>query len=412
MNSLKVKGITRFYTAQPVAASEDGSLPTTIEVLKVGMWDTPYHGMFMVTPDDLQQYVANFNADIRPSSSTQGLPIDLEHESDGGAFGWMTNLRVSPDGMTLLADVSWTTEGARLITDGTYKFFSPEFCPDFYEDPETFGAYYENVLIGGGLTNRPLFKDLKPVMASDKSDKTTSGLTGDKLSNTIFIKIGEKSVNLEEIRTKAAADLSAEEARFVADNKDQLSDDERAKFGLAKAEEVPAEPVAPVAPVEEPVEEPVAPVAAGDKTGTVSITASELETLKASAERGNKAFIELETKKASDKVEAHVARGAIKSEQKDAAVELLMASDKSVRENFESFLTGLPENKLVTAGETGSGKETTVGSAYAELSKKANDLIAEEKAAGRTMDFGKAVATVSSSNPDLAKAYEAETTGK
>jgi hypothetical protein len=417
MNTLKVKGIASFYTAQPVSASEDGTLPSTIEVLKVGMWDTPYHGMFMVTQEDLQEYVDNFAADIRPSSSTQGLPIDLEHDTDGGAYGWMTNLRISPDGMTLLSDVSWTPEGAQLIKDGVYKFFSPEFCPDFYEDPESFGSYFENVLIGGGLTNRPLFKDLKPVTASDKAGETTSGLTGDKLSNTIFIKLGEKSVNLETIRTKAAADLSTDEQRFVADNKDQLTADERAKFGLTASEDEAAAKAKADADAKAAADKVAADAAeaaktASDKSGTVAVNASEYEALKASAERGNQAFVELETKKASDKVDTHIARGAVKSSQKDSAVSMLMASDKGVRESFEKFLAELPENKLVTAGEKGDGGANTVGGAYAEISKRANDMIKEAKADGRVIEYGVAVNEVSKQDPELAKAYQAEISGK
>ncbi len=79
-----------------IKADDSGSLPSKIEVLQTGMWDAPYHGMFMVTPEDLQQYIQNFSANVRPSSSTKGLPIDLDHDA-GAAAGWMTALNALPN---------------------------------------------------------------------------------------------------------------------------------------------------------------------------------------------------------------------------------------------------------------------------------------------------------------------------
>ena len=147
-------------TFRAITADANGQLPTRIEILKIGMWDTPNHGMFMITADDISEMIVNFQAGVGlPGQGLIGAPIDFGHESDEEAAGWMTQL--STDGTTLYADVTWTSAGMEALNGGTYKCFSPEFypgCRGGWEDPESYGTYIPNVLVVGGLTNIPLFK--------------------------------------------------------------------------------------------------------------------------------------------------------------------------------------------------------------------------------------------------------------
>lgn len=389
-------------TKLSLKANEDGSAPSEIELLRTGMWDAPYHGMFMVTPEDLQEYVQHFNDDLRPSSSTQGLPIDLEHEIDDGAVGWIMSLSVRQNetgGFSLWGGVTWTPDGAQALMNGEYKFFSPEFCPDYYIDPET-GEEYSNVLIGGGLTNRPLFKDLKPVMASEDAGKSTSGLTDESQAHKIFIKLeGHEMPTLEEVKSKPVAELNEAERKLLADNKDQLTADERATYGLEEA------PVAPVVPA---VVEPVAPVAASTtKTGKVEVDATELESLKASAARADELFLESETKKAEELVDKQIARGAIKAGQKNDITGILLASSKAQRAAVEKFLSELPENKLVTAGEIGNAGGVGTGgtSAKDQLRDKATEIV---KAHDGKLPYADAMRQAVRENSELAKQYADE----
>jgi hypothetical protein len=60
---------------------------TRIEVLKTGTWKTA-KGNFSLSASDLKQMAQNYASDVRPHSSTHGLPIDEEH-SKKAALGWL-----------------------------------------------------------------------------------------------------------------------------------------------------------------------------------------------------------------------------------------------------------------------------------------------------------------------------------
>jgi hypothetical protein len=365
-----------------VEADDAGfTVPKEIQILKTGEWDTPNHGKFTVTEADLDAYIKHFDDKVRA-----GVPIDLEHRKRGDeAYGWVEGLRKAGDG--LWASVSWTKSGASLLADKAYKYFSPEFYPKGYTDPET-GKSYDNVLIAGALTNRPLFKSLNPIVANDKS----GNLDGD--SNIIYADEGDQSVQLDQIRSKDISALTEGEQTFLSEHKAELSETEQTKFGLAEAK------------VEEPV---VNEVAASDDV--VKVSASEfnamkaqLEALKVSAADGVSAKAELEKTKATNFVTEQVARGAIKADDLGSAVELLTSAAPKQREALESFMTKLPDHKLVVAGEIGSSDE---GSANAtnDLIKLASDLALEKK-----IPYDQALLEVSLSKPELVKAHDASRT--
>lgn len=404
-----------------IKATDAGAAPTEIELLRTGMWDTPYHGMFMVTPDDLRQYVENFKNDVRPSSSTEGLPIDREHESDDGAAGWIMDLevRANGDGESLWGTkINWTPKAEQEIVDGEFKFFSPEFCPDYYEDPEEYGAFFENVLIGGGITNRPLFKDLKPLMASDSAGDSTSGLTRSKQLDTIYIKAGEKSMLvLEEVRKLEASALDADQKKFLEDHKAELTADERTKFSLT-ADDDTAAAEAKAKADKEAADKKVADDAAAEAAKTASdrtagISASDaakiqaaggVEALLASADQGKKAYSELQTKKASDLVDGHVKRGAVKASSKDRVTKLLLASEANgTRVDLEALLSELPDNKNILAGELGGGGLEASG-AVEELNTKTTAYMK----ANEGVDYAKAQSEVLASDKDLNARVNAE----
>ncbi len=406
----KAAGLIDVKTARTrivLKANDQGKAPTEIELLQTGMWDTPYHGMFMVTVDDLREYMANIAADIRPSSSTVGLPIDREHEaySTDGAAGWMKtfDVRTNADGGYSLwcTFVEWTPEAAQEIVDGKWKFFSPEFCPDYYEDPEEYGKYYTNVLLGGGLTNRPLFKGLKPLMAHDGTSDNISGLTGSQGLDIIYVKAGEnnKMLVLSEVRKIKASDLNDEQKSFLADHKAELTDTERKDFGLEEATPAPAADPAVPAPA------PAAPVAASTQpqAGTISAddaaaikAAGGVQALLASAQKGAEAHTELQTKKANDIADGHIKRGAVKGSSRDKVTKLLLASDANgTRADLEALLTELPDNENVKASELGHGGAS--GTAVEELTAK----VKEYMTANEGKDYATAQKFILANNTDL-----------
>lgn len=384
---------------QNVVLDADG-VPEEIEILQPGAWDTPGHGEFEVTNNDLEQYVSNFNAGVR-----KGVPIDLEHKTDGGAVGWVKELAVKAG--SLWGKVEWNTQGKTLLQDKAYKYFSPEFAPKGYKDPEGKGEF-DNVLIGGALTNRPLFKALKPVVANDEggkpdSQKTISSLTSSSGKHIIYAE-EEASVNIEDVRKKSPADLTEDEKNFLVEHKSELSDTEVQTFGLQdQPVEGGKEGEAIVEPAK-PAETPAEPVAADDKTkGGVVISADEHAALVRMANEGAEARRMLAQKEASDKVDEHVKRGAIKASQAEQAIDFLMASDSKSVKKFEEFLKELPSNDLVTAGEMGDSAAIDAKKADS-LDAKAQEIMAADK----TIEYSVALKMAASQEPHLAKTYDKE----
>ncbi|MDQ0923330.1 hypothetical protein QF038_001838 [Pseudarthrobacter sp. W1I19] len=380
------------YRAIAIKADSSGNLPTEIQLLTPGNWKTPWHGDFEITQADISQFAANFAAGISRVNKTSPLPINYDHSS-GAAAGWIHGLEDRGADGLWGTGIEWTPSGAQKVRDHEYAFFSPEFNTRdlMYEDPEEAGTRVPNVLSAAALTNSPLFKKLKPVMASEGGSK------------------GEDRMKLEDVRKKALADLDDAEKKFLAEHKDELTVEERKSFDVqTDADKAAEQEAADKAAADKEAEEKAAAEKVEASAKTVTINASDLAKLKADAARGVEAAEKLARTEASSFVSEHIARGAIKSGQKDEAVEILLASSPKQRENLEKFLKGLPENKLITAGEMGGGGDggTDSQTAADELDKLTSDYAAEKK-----ISYAQALQHVASAKPELYAAAN-KVTGK
>lgn len=135
---------------------------TQIEIMRTGTWKHPAYGKFSISEKDIEDFILHFNEKVRGVD----IAIDLEHGETphkGASVGWIKSL--SKQGNSLLAEIEWTELGKEKLKAKEYKYFSPEFKFS-YEDHET-GKKYSNVLMGGGLTNRPFIKNMQPVLLSE-----------------------------------------------------------------------------------------------------------------------------------------------------------------------------------------------------------------------------------------------------
>lgn len=432
-------GVDRLSKLITIAANDSGDLPEEIEVLMTGMWDAPYHGVFMITPQDLQQYVDNFNNDVRASSSSIGLPIDYEHDADGGAAGWITGLRIgqpsdpalaSQGVQSLWASVTWTPPGAEAVQGGVYKFISPEFCPEGYIDPEGQLQPLDNVFIGAGLTNRPLLKGLQPVSASERSQNVLDRATENNNTNDkLFINIkagqnkGERQVDLSQILQKDPANLSDEEKQTLADHKDELSADQVAKFGLdgsasSNEDETSDDENTNTNTNDESEEsqvnsQPTATAVAASE-GNIVISKSELESLKASAANGELAHQKLQRAEAAEHVDSlcfnEQSGVRVKPELRDATVDLYVSMNDKQRSAFDKLMEGVtPVADRLQFNETGNSNDPGLvqNGAYNQVKEAADKLVSE----GKAKNFGEAVQTVMANDKSLAAQYEKEVYG-
>lgn len=386
------------------AASGDG---VQLEVLQAGVWRTLYHGDFMITPDDLQAYVDNFVAGVGlPGNGKDGAPIDYKHESWDKAAGWMTDLKVQED--SLIATVTWTPAGRQAILDGEFKYFSPEFYPIGRggwcdsEDPE---VVVNNVLVGGGLTNIPLFKDLSGLKASAGGREQTIFIADKPITAS-----KENQMDLATVRTKKAADLTDAEKAFVNEHTADFTDAEKTALGLEVAANPAQDPAADPNKndnpegdkVETPTEAQETAVAASlKKKGFEVVEASRLKRLEDTA-------ADYEKKEARATVVAAAARGAIKADQIDKWADRLVAASATVRKDLEQALADLPSNEILAASqgadEKGSGDATEI---VDELKTKTLAKVAASKEAGTTLTYGQAQAALLREDSDLNTRVEA-----
>lgn len=142
-----------------------------ITVAKTGTWKHPHYGEFKITKQVMADFVKHFKAKTRKVD----IGIDVEHRSYNGYVGWIKDMFIK--GNATKAVVEWTRKGREALEEKTYKYFSPEIA-FVYEDMETHETY-NNVIIGGGITNRPYFKGMKPLLASEGKSKTDDVKGGD-----------------------------------------------------------------------------------------------------------------------------------------------------------------------------------------------------------------------------------------
>lgn len=381
------KGNFRTYTT--IKASDSGELPTEIQVLLPGDWTYNLkYPPFQVTAEHIRQMVANFKASVR-----KDVMIDVDHDG-GKAAGWVVDL-IDKAGEGLWAKVDWTVYGEDLLKNRLYKLMSPEFSLD-YLDPEN-GQPYGAVFIAGSLVNRPLFKKLNAVVASEKGLTSTSG---------IMLVLSQETMTLEEIKTKNKEDLTPEEVTFLKEHSAELSDEEKTKFDLVeqpkedpKIEEPKSEDPKPEEPkVEEPkVEDPKPePEVKGSESETVTIKASEYaEFMKAKAA--------LIAKEASETIQAFVCNekgGVIMDKDKDAFTSFYLKCSDEQKVEFKKLLALIPK-KVIIAGEIGEGQ----GASSKNPLEQVEELIAQKMKANEKVDYATALSSVRTENPDLWKEY-------
>ena len=143
-------------------------------------------GGVKLTSAMFDDFVKNFHANVVNRVDTDGRPtldIDYEHKTDPkygmDAAGWIGDVEkrfLFENGKRIatlwIKPTEWTPAAQEVIKTGAKKFFSIEYKLK-YEDKDT-GKTYNNVLLGGGLTNRPYLHGIAPVMlTADMASRLT-----------------------------------------------------------------------------------------------------------------------------------------------------------------------------------------------------------------------------------------------
>ena len=155
---MRLKG-TSLHSA--ILFQENVPVPNLVQILRVGKFNHPVYGAFEITAQTLSEMKANFDNKIRGID----MAFDYYHASDEDASGWVKALELKEDGTELWSEVEWTPKAKQKLMDRELRYFSPDFAFQ-WTDPET-NRTFNNVLFGGGLTNRPFLKEMTAIVADE-----------------------------------------------------------------------------------------------------------------------------------------------------------------------------------------------------------------------------------------------------
>jgi len=193
-------GLVRFLS-QKIELAE-GQKSSWVTLTRYGDFYDPRYGNFSITLDMLAQMVSNFDKRVLG----QDVFIDVSHRPSEGSAAKILKLTV--ENGRLRALVEWTRFGIEAIRDRGFTYLSAEFA-DAWKDNEK-QAEHGCVLIGAGLTIRPVIKNLDPVQLAVEDDDHAAGARlciSAGLLRELSTQIStEKSMNyLEQLKAKLLA---------------------------------------------------------------------------------------------------------------------------------------------------------------------------------------------------------------
>lgn len=217
---------TGFY-ALPRIELEDGARNvSTLQVLPEGKFKHPWYGDLDFTAPTLRAMQRNFDRKVL------GIDIMVDEGHDRSkSLGWFRAIKHRSDhemnGVKyagLFAEVEWTDLGRSLLERDIYRYFSAEVGS--FVGPD--GKKYPNVLFGGGLTNRPFFKQMPAVKFENGTaeDRFHIGLFDDNM--WAFSDVDEEEEEEEEERTfyrGYSAEGNEDDLAVVDEEEDEEEDD-------------------------------------------------------------------------------------------------------------------------------------------------------------------------------------------
>lgn len=203
----------RFVSGLPKALSESltGDAPKSwVTVTRTGTFFDRRYGQFEITRAMLAEMVANFDA----NTYGQEIFFDVSHEPDKGASAKLIKLAIEGDRLRAL--VEWTKYGVEAVKERGFRYLSAEFDENWQDNEKR--ATHGCVLLGAGLTIRPVIKHLDPISLSEQNDSDTAAIL---LHPTLLSELMNEVKNtmnkhLEELKKQLAAKGLSEAAITAA----------------------------------------------------------------------------------------------------------------------------------------------------------------------------------------------------
>jgi len=236
---VRLSGSNAFSTIQ---LKEGAPVPKDVQVLRVGNFKHPRYGTFEITRQVLAEMKKNFDDRVRGIDTA----FDYFHDSDKEASAWVEKLELREGGDQLWAVVDWTPAAEKKLAERELRYFSPDFAFK-WTDPES-GVEHDNVLFGGGLTNRPFVKEMSAIVADEKQTGETDMTELEKAQKALkeseakVIKLTEDKASVEQQLAAAPApskvsELEAQIAKLQQELAAAKQSEQAALSEKAKSEE-------------------------------------------------------------------------------------------------------------------------------------------------------------------------------
>lgn len=147
------------FSLSPVESFQfSGDDGVWIEALEAKTYHTAGYGEVPITLDKLNNLATSVKKNVRGID----LATDYSHGKDvakgGKASGTIKDAKVEAD--KLMLQVQFTDTAKAEIKAGEWKYFSSDWLDTYVHED---GSKHTDVLLGGGLTNRPIAKGLNPL---------------------------------------------------------------------------------------------------------------------------------------------------------------------------------------------------------------------------------------------------------
>jgi phage I-like protein len=192
--------IYKFPVIQLSESLVEPGVTKPMQLLRTGDFHHGPYGNFKISSKMLSEMVENFNSGIRGIKPA----LDYGHNSEDVAAGWFKRIYLSDDGTELWGDVDLTPVAIKKLSDKEYGYVSAEFDPS-YETNENPKKKVGAVLLGAGLTNRPVIKAMKPVIELSEGGKMDVKELEEKLMGTEK-KLGEYEDKMKKLMESAGSD--------------------------------------------------------------------------------------------------------------------------------------------------------------------------------------------------------------
>lgn len=191
-------GRVRFLSSAVKLA--DDQKTSWITLTRTGTFNDPRYGDFEITRAMLAQMVANFDNRVLG----QDVFIDVAHKPDDGAAAKV--MRLSVEGDRLRALVEWTPYGIQSVKQKGFTYLSAEYHEAWQDNEHK--KQHGCVLLGAGLTNRPVIKGLDGIdpklLSQDDNDHDAPARVA--ISPQLLKELQEQEMNyLDQLKAKYKA---------------------------------------------------------------------------------------------------------------------------------------------------------------------------------------------------------------